>query len=86
MDYGSYLSNIIENPNRKSKHYVRQSKFEGSLRQVRGEILKRLVSSRKIQINELKKDLDQKLFYKALEQLKNENFLIEEKEAIHIKN
>lgn len=42
MDYGSHLKNMIPNPNRKSKHYSVQSKFEGSIRQVRGEILRRL--------------------------------------------
>jgi A/G-specific adenine glycosylase len=42
MDYGSYLKTIIPNPNRKSKTYSIQSKFEGSIRQVRGEILRRL--------------------------------------------
>lgn len=42
MDYGSYLSKIVQNPNRKSTHYVRQSKFEGSVRQQRGKILREL--------------------------------------------
>ena len=42
MDYGSYLKTVVPNPNRKSKQYTVQSKFEGSVRQVRGEILKRL--------------------------------------------
>jgi A/G-specific adenine glycosylase len=42
MDYGSYLKTIIPNPNRKSKTHSIQSKFEGSVRQVRGEILRRL--------------------------------------------
>lgn len=42
MDYGSALAKDIPNPNRKSKHYVRQSKFKGSNREVRGKILKLL--------------------------------------------
>ncbi|MEK9179649.1 MAG: A/G-specific adenine glycosylase [Patescibacteria group bacterium] len=40
MDYGTYLKKTERNPNRKSKHYARQSKFEGSNRQLRGQILK----------------------------------------------
>jgi len=40
MDYGVHLKKLHKNPARKSAHYVRQSKFEGSLRQVRGAILR----------------------------------------------
>jgi A/G-specific adenine glycosylase len=39
MDYGAFLKTQIPNPNRKSKHYTIQSKFEGSNRQVRSTIL-----------------------------------------------
>jgi hypothetical protein len=35
MDYGSYLATVVENPNKQSKHYTLQGKFEGSRRQVR---------------------------------------------------
>lgn len=42
FDYGVYLKASHGNASRKSAHYVRQSKFEGSLRQVRGAILKAL--------------------------------------------
>lgn len=44
MDYGADLARRVENPNRRSKHYAVQSKFEGSLRQVRGEVLRQLLS------------------------------------------
>ncbi len=47
MDYGSMLGLKEENANKRSAHYVKQSKFEGSLRQVRGRILKIVVRSRK---------------------------------------
>jgi A/G-specific adenine glycosylase len=43
MDYGAMLKKEHANPNRKSAHYVRQSPFENSNRQVRGRILKTLV-------------------------------------------
>ncbi len=45
MDYGTYLKKIVPNPNRKSKHYTKQSKFEGSNRQVRSRIIKELLKS-----------------------------------------
>ena len=40
MDYGSFLKQKYPNPSRKSKHHTKQSRFEGSLRQVRGAILR----------------------------------------------
>ena len=47
MDYGAFLSKHIVNPNRKSKIYRKQSKFEGSNRQIRGAIIKILLSHTK---------------------------------------
>lgn len=44
MDYGTWLAGQVENPNRRSKSYVVQSKFEGSDRQIRGKILRRLLA------------------------------------------
>ena len=40
MDYGSMLVKMYPNPNRRSKHYTKQSAFEGSNRQLRGAILR----------------------------------------------
>lgn len=42
MDYGAALKKTTANPNRRSRHYSRQSKFEGSLRQARGAIVRQL--------------------------------------------
>lgn len=42
MDYGVHIKKLHKNPARKSKSYARQSKFEGSMRQVRGAILRAL--------------------------------------------
>jgi len=42
MDYGSYLKKTVGNLNVKSKHYVKQSKFQGSDRQIRGAIVRAL--------------------------------------------
>ena len=46
MDYGVHIKKLHKNPARKSLHYVRQSKFEGSLRQVRGAVLRELHAGR----------------------------------------
>ena len=43
MDYGTMLKKKHKNPSRNSAHYVKQSRFEGSRRQVRGAILKTLL-------------------------------------------
>ncbi|HUB93274.1 MAG TPA: A/G-specific adenine glycosylase [Verrucomicrobiae bacterium] len=42
MDYGSHLKATVGNPNRISKHYVKQSGFEGSRRQIRGAVIRTL--------------------------------------------
>jgi A/G-specific adenine glycosylase len=42
MDYGVMLKRENKNPSRASAHHVKQSKFEGSLRQTRGMIVKLL--------------------------------------------
>lgn len=43
MDYGSFLKRSGVKLNSKSKHYTKQSKFEGSARQLRGAILRELL-------------------------------------------
>lgn len=43
MDYGSYLAKIVDNPNKKSKHYTKQSRFIGSDREIRGKVLRLLL-------------------------------------------
>lgn len=45
MDYGAMLKKICKNPSRKSVHHVKQTKFEGSNRQIRGAILKLLTQN-----------------------------------------
>ncbi|MDO8530076.1 MAG: A/G-specific adenine glycosylase [bacterium] len=46
MDYGAHLKSQIPNPNRRHKNYSVQSKFEGSLRQIRGAILRNLAAGK----------------------------------------
>jgi A/G-specific adenine glycosylase len=42
MDYGAALKRAVQNPNRHSAQYAKQSKFDGSLRQARGAIIRYL--------------------------------------------
>lgn len=47
MDYGAMLGRREKaNPNRRSKHYAKQSRFEGSDRQLRGSILRIMLGGR----------------------------------------
>jgi A/G-specific adenine glycosylase len=79
MDYGSYLAKIVENPNRKSKHYIKQSKFEGSNRQVRGVVLRELLN-RSLSREELlsKLSFDHDTVNKVIDGLVKENFISED--------
>ena len=45
MDYGTALKKKYGNPTRRSKHYTKQSKFEGSNRQLRSQILTAVMES-----------------------------------------
>lgn len=45
LDYGSFLKKTVPNPSRRSKAYTRQSKFEGSRRQKRAEIVRLLLDA-----------------------------------------
>jgi A/G-specific adenine glycosylase len=86
MDYGSHLGKTLVNPNRKSKHYKKQSTFEGSIRQTRGEILKILLDGsigKETLISRLAHPIH---FDKAVEQLINEGFVEKKKTKYSIKS
>ena len=78
MDYGSYLKKILPNPNRRSKQYTKQSVFKGSLRQVRGEIIRALTKYELLERGELQASIqgDKLHFPKALEQLLEEKLVV----------
>lgn len=88
MDYGTFLAKQVPNPNRKSKHYAKQSKFEGSTRQLRGEIL-RIVLKQKIVTEDMIRDLpiaEGHNIISILESLEQEGFLLkDEKERYTVK-
>jgi A/G-specific adenine glycosylase len=49
MDYGSHLKMAVGNLNRAGKGYAKQSKFHGSQRQIRGQVIRELSESPKSQ-------------------------------------
>jgi A/G-specific adenine glycosylase len=53
MDYGTYIKSTQVNPSRKSRTHVVQKKFKGSVREVRGEILRQLGRSKDKRIKRL---------------------------------
>ncbi|MBP9781313.1 A/G-specific adenine glycosylase [Candidatus Woesebacteria bacterium] len=87
MDYGSYLKTILPNPNRRSKQHTTQSKFEGSSRQVRGEIIRILTQKKLIDRTLLFETLtsNQLFFEKALHQLIEEGLVIEIDKQLSLK-
>ena len=61
MDYGSHLGREEkENPNRRSVHYVRQSGFEGSDRQVRARIVRLLLVKKEQTLAEIARNLGER--------------------------
>jgi len=45
LDYGAWLKKAFPNPSRRSKQHTRQSRFEGSFRQKRAQLLREILSS-----------------------------------------
>ncbi|HLL60855.1 MAG TPA: hypothetical protein VK338_04000, partial [Candidatus Nitrosocosmicus sp.] len=87
MDYGTYLAKTVENPNKKSKHYTIQSKFEGSNRQIRGAILKHLLLSQMTEKDLVKVlNKDQCNVVDILHTLRKEGFVKEEQGIYTINN
>lgn len=79
MDYGAALpktENLV-NPNRRSAHYKKQSVFKGSDRELRGKILRVLLSNRKISASSLINSLggDPSRNRKILHDLAHEGFI-----------
>ncbi|PKG33296.1 A/G-specific adenine glycosylase [Methanoregula sp.] len=77
MDYGTELKKSVPNPNRRSVHYSRQPAFEGSDRKIRGEILRQLLSGKKLTekvlVSHINEDPGRTL--RILAALENEGFI-----------
>ena len=89
LDYGAYLKKTIPNPSRRSKSHVKQSRFEGSHRQKRAELLRVLLAHKdeggavfetlhqelcQIEVNAGRKTLDEQVTLGLLEELAKEGF------------
>lgn len=80
MDYGVHIKKLHQNPTRKSAHYVMQSSFDGSLRQVRGAVLKLLHTGSHGDLALAKKlSFAQSRIHKALESLRQDGLILSEK-------
>ncbi len=80
MDYGTMLKTRVENPNRQSASYKKQTSFEGSDRQLRGKVLRLLLEEGEMDEAELAAHLadeDMRL-ERILAALEKEGFLIRE--------
>lgn len=58
LDYGAHLKQTIGNSGRRSKEYTRQSKFEGSRRQKRAEMVRLVLATPGISTAQLWEDLN----------------------------
>ena len=58
MDYGAMLKSTYGNPSKKSKHYTKQTKFDGSNRQLRGQIVKLIIEKKRISLAQCQKKLN----------------------------
>jgi A/G-specific adenine glycosylase len=53
MDYGAHLAKTTPNANRRSRTYTKQSQFSGSLRQLRGEVVRQLLQEQEMSVAKL---------------------------------
>lgn len=74
MDYGSHLKKAVGNASRTSKHYLKQSSFEGSRRQLRGAVL-RILSKTPLSTTELMAQLDDIRLTEVLATLETERLI-----------
>lgn len=89
LDYGAYLKKTIPNPSRRSKSHVKQSRFEGSHRQKRAELLRVLLAHKdeggadfetlhqelcQIEVHAGRETLDEQVTLGLLEELAKEGF------------
>ncbi len=86
MDYGVQLKKKCKNPSRRSKHHVKQSKFEGSDRQIRGMIIKQLTQVPKATLNCFYKTIDRESIRidKALQGLCSEGIIKKKADLFYI--
>lgn len=80
MDYGVFLKQNGKNPNLKSKHYVKQSRFEGSDRQIRGAVIRLLLEKKflsRSEVYSLRPAADTIRIDVIIDQLVRESFIVD---------
>lgn len=75
MDYGAAIGRGGGNPNRRSAHYARQSRFAGSRRELRGRVLRLLTERRSLTFAELQERCDDERLAAVVAGLVAERFL-----------
>lgn len=77
MDLGTELKNSVPNPNRRSRHYTKQSAFEGSDRKIRGAILKLLLDEKRITEQKIMRTFNEEpeRIFRILKSLEDEGFI-----------
>jgi A/G-specific adenine glycosylase len=80
MDYGVALKKQFPNPGKKSAHYQKQGPFEGSNRQIRGAILRMLMTQSRFTVTELVAAVpfNSVSVRKNIKQLEQEGLLVKE--------
>ena len=61
LDYGAFLKQTLPNPSRRSRTHARQSRFEGSHRQKRAELVRVLLDARRLGVALTRDDLAREL-------------------------
>lgn len=88
MDYGVMIKKTIGNQNAKSKHYTKQSRFEGSDRQIRGAILRALSRHGPLTKKQLCQYIDspcpQKRIQTQIGALEKEGFVVLKREVVSL--
>jgi len=74
MDYGTYLKSAEGNVSKRSTHYIKQSAFQGSRRQIRGKVLKLLIDG-PVQKQQLISSLDDPRVADVLQELAHEGLI-----------
>lgn len=87
MDYGTMLKKTHPELNKRSAHYRKQSKFDGSTRQIRGKILK-LLLEKQLSKKELIEiiNIEGKKLMQIINSLKKEGFIQEKQGIFFLKN
>lgn len=84
MDYGSYLKRNGAGRNDKSHHYKKQSALKGSVREVRGQILREL-TKKDLELSELRMNIEaDERFPEALNGLRKDGLVKETDGQLHL--